>query len=48
MTLDQIITYLETLPLADALWWFIENVDSEHANRTDIFFYLRGRVRVQS
>ena len=43
MNYEQIKAYLETLPLAEALWWFIENGSDE--NRTDVFFYLRERVR---
>ncbi len=38
-------TYLDTLSLVDALWWFIENIDSDHPDCTEIFFYLRERKR---
>lgn len=37
--------YLDGLPLVQALWWFIENVDDETAFRTDYLFRLRQRVR---
>lgn len=37
--------YLATLPLVAALWWFIENIGEDHADRNDLFFYLRERVR---
>lgn len=37
--------YLNGLPLAEALWWFIENVDDETPNRTTYLFRLRERVR---
>lgn len=45
MTLQQIKDYLGTLPMAQALWWFIENVNDDHADRQEIFFYLRERIR---
>lgn len=35
--------YVASLPLIDALWWFIENRPED----TDIFFDLRERVRSQ-
>jgi len=47
MTLDETRDYLDTLPLADALWWFIENVYADQAGRTSLFFYLRERMRQQ-
>lgn len=37
--------YLKTLPLTEALWWFIENVGEDHPERTALFFSLRERVR---
>ena len=36
---------LDSMGLSDALWWFIENVDDDHPARTDLFFYLRERMR---
>ncbi|HRO59385.1 MAG TPA: hypothetical protein PKZ27_02945 [Rhodocyclaceae bacterium] len=40
------LDFLSTQPLVSALWWFIENADSlEAAERTEIFFALRERVR---
>jgi hypothetical protein len=39
------IEYLKTLPLLQALWWYIENVTSEHPHATTYFFYLRNRYR---
>lgn len=41
------IEHLNTLDLANALWWFIENIDADHKDRNDIFFYLRERVRME-
>lgn len=38
-------TYLDTLSLPAALFWFIENVSDDTAERTELFFYLRERVR---
>lgn len=40
--MDNTDEYLDTLPLVDALWWFIEN---EHECGSDVFFYLRERYR---
>lgn len=37
--------YLSSLPLTDALWWFIENVGDDHPERNDLFFLLRERMR---
>jgi hypothetical protein len=38
--------FLNRLSLVGALWWFIENGDSlETADRAEVFFYLRDRVR---
>ena len=42
------VDYLDTLDLASALWWFIENFDADHKDRNDIFFYLRERVRTET
>lgn len=33
------------LSLANALWWFIENVTEDDPARQDLFFELRKRVR---
>lgn len=38
--------YVQGLPLMEALWWFIENVDLEDDSRTDLYFDLRERMRV--
>lgn len=35
--------YLDKLPLAQALWWFIENGPEEET--AELFFYLRERYR---
>lgn len=48
MTRRQIKSYLQTLPLAEALWWFIENVNEDDSARTELFFYLRERKRNES
>lgn len=45
MSLDQTQAYLDTLPLATALFWFIENVNEDSPHRTALFFYCRERVR---
>ena len=37
--------HLKSVPLNDALWWFIENVNEEDPHRNDYFFALRERVR---
>lgn len=42
---DRYIAYLDTLPLVNAMWWFIENVTPDSSYRTEVFFYLRERVR---
>lgn len=44
MTFQQIKDYLDTQPMAQALWWFIENVSDDNPSRTEVFFYLRGRM----
>jgi hypothetical protein len=45
MTYEQITNYLDGRPLVSALWWFMENVDSEDEHCSQLFFYLRERVR---
>lgn len=40
--------YLASLPLLDAVWWFVENVSEEDTRRTDYFFSLRQRMREQA
>jgi len=45
MTFTETKKYLDTQSLAMALWWFIENVNDEALERSQIFFYLRDRVR---
>lgn len=44
MTYQQIKDYLDGLPMANALWWFIENVSDDNPHRNEVFFYLRGRM----
>jgi len=39
---------MNAMPLKDALWWFIENIDCDHPQRTELFFVLRERVREDS
>jgi hypothetical protein len=39
------LAYIDTLPIVDALWWFIENVPADAPYRTEMFFHLRERVR---
>jgi hypothetical protein len=45
MTFDQTKDLLDGLPLVSALWWFIENVNEDTPHRSELFFYLRERVR---
>lgn len=44
MTTEEKIKYLDSLPLAQALWWFIENVDWEASDKTELYFHLRERM----
>lgn len=37
--------HLNGLPLTDALWWFIENVNEDDPHHSEVFFYLRERYR---
>lgn len=46
-TQPKAIEHLNTLDLPYALWWFIENIDADHKDRNDIFFYLRERIRTE-
>ncbi len=43
MTTQETKTYLDTLPLHSALWWFIENSSAPMGG--EVFFHLRERVR---
>jgi hypothetical protein len=45
MKAAQMMTWLSGLSLTDALWWFIENVNVDTEGRSEVFFYLRERVR---
>jgi hypothetical protein len=45
MNTEQTKAYLDGQALAQALWWFIENVAADAANRTELFFHLRERMR---
>jgi hypothetical protein len=45
MTVEETTDYLDTLPGVLALWWFMENINDEHPDRQQLFFYLRERVR---
>lgn len=40
--------FLDNLPTLNALWWFIENVEQDDPDRTELFFYLRERVRAHN
>jgi len=40
-----LIQHTDSLPLAEALWYFIENVSDENPARTELFFHLRERMR---
>ncbi|MCC8397293.1 hypothetical protein LJ656_32480 [Paraburkholderia sp. MMS20-SJTR3] len=48
MTTAETIAYLEREPLEYALWWFIENMNEESEGRTEVFFFLRGRMRAEA
>ena len=37
--------HLKSLPLHEALWWFIENVSDEDIHKQTYFFLLRERMR---
>jgi len=43
LTLQETKDYLDTLDMAQALWWFIENISGEHPYSTRLYFYLRER-----
>lgn len=43
MSDEQTIAYLSMLPMVEALWWYIENVES--GTRPAVFFALRERMR---
>lgn len=45
MTFKEVTDYLNGRPLVDALWWFIENSNEDDPHRSELFFYLRERVR---
>lgn len=47
MNTSRTIRHLQTLTVCAALWWFIENVPEDAADRAEVFFYLRERVRVE-
>lgn len=44
MTLSETKTYLSGLTLAQALWWFTENIGEGHKHRSELFFFLRARM----
>lgn len=47
--MNKYIQLLKTMPLVQALWWYIENVPMDHSNEfTDVFFYLRERYRKEN
>lgn len=45
MNTEETKDYLHGLPLTQALWWFIENSNEDDPNRSELFFYMRERVR---
>lgn len=45
MTRTDYIGYTDTLPLVEALWWYIENVSQDGPQQTALFFHLRERYR---
>lgn len=36
---------LDKMPLVQALWWFIENIPTDHPESASYFFHLRERYR---
>lgn len=42
------LAYLDSLSLVGALWWFIENVDWEAEDRSELYFHLRERMRTEA
>lgn len=42
---DSYMAHARSLPLLDALWWFIENTNDEDSWRGEMFFELRARMR---
>lgn len=47
-TLAETIEYLDTKTLAMALWWVMEEIADEDPRGSDLYFYLRGRVRTET
>lgn len=45
MDYQQTIDYLDSLPSTLALFWVMENVNEEHPQRQQFFFYCRERAR---
>lgn len=45
VSLEEREAHLNTLNLPEALWWFIENINADDPHSTELFFYLRERVR---
>lgn len=45
MNAKETIEYLSKLSLTRALWWYIENISTNDPVATEVFFYLRERVR---
>lgn len=43
MTTQEAIDYTDTLPMAHALWWYLENAEDEWGS--EVFFRLRTRFR---
>lgn len=45
MNFTEVKDHLDTLSLALALWWVMENMADDDAAYGETFFYLRERVR---
>ncbi len=46
LTLKQVLNHLDSLTLAQALWWYIENHSGLVPSiKLDVFFHLRERYR---
>jgi hypothetical protein len=43
MTVDEIVAYLDNVPLEHAAWWYIENTTRESSWRTEVLEHLHSR-----
>lgn len=45
---ERVIAYMDSLPLVQALWWFIENGIDDSPSGTAVFFHTRERVKTEA